>query len=63
MAVYILLDKEIIGMFEPLIPSRNVPNTNAPYSISGATKMQAPQALTMFNWLYGGHDQYNTVDN
>lgn len=63
MAVYILLDKEIIGIFEPLIPSRNVPSTNAPYSISGATKMQAPQALTMFNWLYGGHDQYNTVDN
>ena len=63
MAFYVLLDNELIGIFEPLVPSRNVRSTNAPHSISGATKQQAPQTLTMYNWLYGGHDIYNTVDN
>jgi hypothetical protein len=63
MAIYVLLDNKLIGIFEPLVPSRNVPSTNAPHSISGATKQQAPQTLTMYNWLYGGHDKYNTVDN
>lgn len=63
MAIYLLLDNELIGIFEPLVPSRNVPSTNTPYSISGATKEQAPQTLTEYNWLYGGHNKYNTVDN
>ena len=63
MAIYLLLDNKLIGIFEPLVPSRNVPSTNTPYSISGATKEQAPQTLTGYNWLYGGHNKYNTVDN
>lgn len=63
MAFYLLLDNELIGIFEPLKPSRNVPSTNTPYDISGATKMQAPQALTMYSWLYGASDEFNQVDN
>lgn len=63
MAVYMILDNEMIAMFEPLAPSRNIPNDNAPHSVSGANKQQAPQTLTMYNWLYGGHDEFNTVDN
>jgi hypothetical protein len=60
MHIYLLLDNYLIGMFEALAPHRNVPGLNDPFSISGATKQQQPQALTMHNWLYGGHDQYNT---
>lgn len=63
MALYLLLDNQLIAHFEPLVPSRNVPSMNAPYEISGATKQQAPQTLTMYNWLYGGSSEFNTVAN
>lgn len=63
MAVYLLLDNELIAEFEALVPSRNIPSVDEPHSVSGATKQQAPQTLTMYNWLYGGSSEFNTVNN
>lgn len=61
MALYLLLDNELICRFEPLKPHRNVPSLDSPYEISGATRQQAPQTLTMYNWLYGGSSEFNRL--
>ena len=63
MAVMLVLDNEMVGIFETLEPHRNIPGNNSPFSISGATEQQPPQTLTMYNYLYGGTSEYNTIDN
>lgn len=62
MAVYFILDNEMIRMFEPLRPYRSIPSLSGPHEISDAAEEQGPQTITIYNYLYGAHDKYNRVD-
>lgn len=56
-----VLDRQLERRLENLRPYRNVLSMDSPRELSGAFKQQAPQTLTMQNWLYGNTSKYNTV--
>lgn len=56
--VWLILDKRLDQRFMRLAPHRSVLDMDMPRSISPVFKQQAPQTLTVYNWLKGS--QVNT---